>query len=976
VQISCQDQEITTAVFNFNIDSDGEPLMAASHDNPAGTHPRDPEQVIEQTPAPDQKSQQHSEQLIHVLTQLVSVPQNRSTPQSLPLSASESASQPIESSPASSDPPEKSPNLDEDVADLFAYFDELENSLQWKAQPAETSTSSDTTETEVSGDQLHELEQLLGSLFGGSRQNQAESSISNSSLDDPIEAHSPTETPLETEVKHQENSSISPIVLPPIEKSQPANSEASELSESITASTPESGSESPSAIEQEFSDLMTHFDELESLLNWPKRSEPETTETSVQRQHLSTEIIEPVNTPSIQPEVVVESSSLSTEVVGSSDNSALEQLQTLLLGSQISETEQFKKLLLESELPKVHQLLSLIDEKLGNLEYQIYEPKELIKLLLPSIAEILRLKVEESREDVIRAMVPIIDEVIKTKTRLDKNAMSQAIADLLPEAISHEIQNSPREIAKAIGPEIASAIQEQIRLDRNAISIALASEMGKAIKEQIRLERDAMVDALYPVIGNTIAKYIAEAVRTINEKVSNAFSIEGVQRKVRATVTGVSEGELILKESIPFTVQAVFLIQKSSGLVIAEVQQSGHQRLESEMVAGMLTAIRSFVSDCIVQSPEEISELNEIEYGDSKIVLEVAGYCYLAVVMKGEPPKEFLEKIRKTLATIILDYGMSIENFDGDSDKIPMQVQALLDRLIEISENPLKKKVPVALIGVCLVAAGLIAIPLGIYQYRQYNEQRIEAKAAQALSSTPELAVYRLNVMAQENTLTLAGKLPNEKLRTQAEQIARATAPNLQINNQIIPIAVPPDPVLMASEVQRVTAILNQMPGISISTQVDQQKVMVEGTVQQLADGAKITQAFETIPGVKSVANTIRLDPLTIKSRIYFEPGSTRLNPNYTQTLQQIKTFLTQYPQKSLKIIGHSDSVGSPTVNQSLALKRAIAVQNELIQQGVDPKRLQVLGSTKPPKDVEYNQPLLLSRCVVFELIPSSNQTR
>lgn len=951
--------------------------MAASHDNPAGTHPRDPEQVIEQTPAPDQKSQQHSEQLIHLLTQLVSVPKNSSTPQSLPLSASESASQPIESSPAPSQPPEKSPNVDEDVADLFAYFDELENSLQWKAKAksAEISTSSGPTETEVSGDQLHELEQLLGNLFGVSRQNQAESSISNSSLDQTVEPHFSTETPSETEVKHQENSSISPTVLPPIESNQPANLEISEPSESITAST-ELGSESPSAIEQEFSDLMTHFDELESLLNWPKRSESETTETSVQRQHLSTEITEPVDTPSIQPEVVLESSSLSTEVVGSSDNNPLEQLQTLLLGSQISETEQFKKLLLESELPKVHQLLSLIDEKLGNLEYQIYEPKELIKLLLPSIAEILRLKVEESREDVIRAMVPIIDEVIKTKTRLDKNAMSQAIADLLPEAISHEIQNSPREIAKAIGPEIASAIQEQIRLDRNAISIALASEMGKAIKEQIRLERDAMVDALYPVIGNTIAKYIAEAVRTINEKVSNAFSIEGVQRKVRATVTGVSEGELILKESIPFTVQAVFLIQKSSGLVIAEVQQSGHQRLESEMVAGMLTAIRSFVTDCIVQSPEEISELNEIEYGDSKIVLEVAGYCYLAVVMKGEPPKEFLEKIRKTLATIILDYGMPIENFDGDSDKIPMQVQALLDRLIEISENPLKKKVPVALIGVCMVAAGLIAIPLGIYQYRQYNEQRIEAKAAQALSSTPELAVYRLNVMAQENTLTLAGKLPNEKLRTQAEQIARTTAPNLQINNQIIPIAVPPDPVLMASEVQRVTAILNQMPGISISTQVDQQKVMVEGTVQQLADGAKITQAFETIPGVKSVANTIRLDPLTIKSRIYFEPGSTRLNPNYTQTLQQIKTFLTQYPQKSLKIIGHSDSVGSPTVNQSLALKRAIAVQNELIQQGVDPKRLQVLGSTKPPKDVEYNQPLLLSRCVVFELIPSSNQNR
>ena len=43
-----------------------------------------------------------------------------------------------------------------------------------------------------------------------------------------------------------------------------------------------------------------------------------------------------------------------------------------------------------------------------------------------------------------------------------------------------------------------------------------------------------MVDALYPVIGNTIAKYMAEAVRDINRKVENTLSFEGIRRKVRA----------------------------------------------------------------------------------------------------------------------------------------------------------------------------------------------------------------------------------------------------------------------------------------------------------------------------------------------------------------------------------------------------------------------------------------------------------
>jgi hypothetical protein len=108
---------------------------------------------------------------------------------------------------------------------------------------------------------------------------------------------------------------------------------------------------------------------------------------------------------------------------------------------------------------------------------------------------------------------------------------------------------------------------------------------------------------------------------------------------------GVSEAELIFKEAMPFTVQAIFLIHKGSGLVISEVQPSDRQRLESEMVAGMLTAIRSFVNDCIAQSGE-VSEIDQIEYGNSQITLEVAGYCYLAVVTQGQPPSHSFKKMR------------------------------------------------------------------------------------------------------------------------------------------------------------------------------------------------------------------------------------------------------------------------------------------------------------------------------------------
>ncbi|MEG3894580.1 MULTISPECIES: OmpA family protein [unclassified Microcoleus] len=649
-------------------------------------------------------------------------------------------------------------------------------------------------------------------------------------------------------------------------------------------------------------------------------------------------------------------------------DSAMERLQNLMFGSQMSDIEQVKNLLADNDLPGVRHLMAKIDEKLGKLEHQIYEPQELIELMLPWIAEILSRKIADSREEVVKAIGPIIDEVIRAKTVENKSAMSAAIAELLPDALAQQIVNSPADIAKAIAPEIGLAIKEQIRLDQESIAQALAPEMGKAITAQIKLERDSMVDALYPVIGSTISRYMAEAIKTINEKVSNAISVEGFQRKIRSKVQGVSEAELILKESVPFTVQAAFLIHKASGLVISEVQNSESYQLESEMVAGMLTAIRSFVNECIVE-PGEISELNQIEYGDSKIMLEVAGYCYMAVVIKGQPPHLFIKKLRQTVSNLILNYAKVIHEFNGDPGTIPESLHPSIKTLFDPLEREKSTKPPIALAAISLAALSLILVPWGIYQYHRSIDRSLAANTALALASTPELAVYRLDVAVDGKTLKLTGKLPNQELRAQAEKIAASTAPNLKLDNKIVAVDVPPDPVLAAAEVQRITAVLNRLSGVSISSRYGDRKVTVEGTVRDGADAQKIAQSLKQIPGVQSVISTVKLEPLKITTRIYFDQGTTKLDSTYGEIIASVKNFMDRYPQKHIKIIGHSDRTGELATNQQLSLKRAEAVRDALVRQGADPKRLQTVGNRNPPADVEPNQPRLLSRCVLFEPI-------
>jgi len=652
-------------------------------------------------------------------------------------------------------------------------------------------------------------------------------------------------------------------------------------------------------------------------------------------------------------------------------DSAMERLQNLMFGSQMSDIDQVKNLLAENDLPGVRHLMATIDDKLGKLEHQIYDPQELIQLMLPWIAEILSRKITDSREEVVNAIVPIIDEVIRAKTHENKSAMSAAIAELLPEALAQQIVNSPADIANAIAPEIGLAIKEQIRLDQESIVQALAPEMGKTITAQIKLERDSMVDALYPVIGSTISRYMAEAIKTINEKVSNAISVEGFGRKIRSQVQGVSEAELILKESVPFTVQAAFLIHKASGLIISEVQNLESYQLESEMVAGMLTAIRSFVNDCIVQSGE-VSELNQIEYGDSKIMLEVAGYCYMAVVIKGEPPHSFINKMRRNVSNLILNYGKLIQEFNGDPGTIPDALHPLVKTLCDPQHKEKSTKPPIALAGITLAALSLILVPWGIYQYRSSVERRLEANAVAALADTPELAVYRLDVAVDGKTLKLTGKLPNQELRAQAEKIVASTAPKLQLDNRIVAVDVPPDPVLTAAEVQRITAVLNQREGVFISTRYGDRKVTVEGRVIDGADAQKIAQSLKQIPGVQSVISTVKLEPPKITSRIYFQQGTTKLDSRYGEIIASVKNFMDRYPHKQIKIIGHSDGTGELATNQKLSFRRAAAVRDALVRQGADPKRLQTIGSPNPPPGLEPNQPRLLSRCVLFEPITNT----
>ncbi|MFN3361590.1 MAG: hypothetical protein ACK421_09220, partial [Pseudanabaenaceae cyanobacterium] len=377
------------------------------------------------------------------------------------------------------------------------------------------------------------------------------------------------------------------------------------------------------------------------------------------------------------------------------DQSALEELR-----QQLSGLEQSQK-----NLPQEIQALKA---RVSKLEEELHEPEELIELLLPLLNDLIERKVAQAGEEFARATAPVLDEMIRCKIAQDKPSVGKAIAPVLPEAISYRVEEAPGEFAAAIAPE-----------------------MNLAIREQVRANAPAMIDALYPIMGNTIAKYIAEVLRNINTKLEQAMSPAGIWRKIRAKWQGISEAELILRESFGFQVQAVFLIQKASGLVIADAKPKDIPPLDGEMVAGMLTAIQGFVQECIAQG----AELDRISYGNSVIWLEGAGSAYLAVVIQGQPTPEYLDRVQRVMRVLVLDHGQLLTKFAGNPLTVPGAVRDLLESLIPTVAAPPRSLRSLG-IFTGLIVLGTVAA-WGYWQWQSQQRAQILNRVQTALTGEP-----------------------------------------------------------------------------------------------------------------------------------------------------------------------------------------------------------------------------------------------
>lgn len=77
---------------------------------------------------------------------------------------------------------------------------------------------------------------------------------------------------------------------------------------------------------------------------------------------------------------------------------------------------------------------------------------------------------------------------------------------------------------------------------------------------------------------------------------------------------------------------------------------------------------------------------------------------------------------------------------------------------------------------------------------------------------------------------------------------------------------------------------------------------------------------------------------------ILFDTGKATIKPESTSVIVDIIQILNEYPNSRFTVEGHTDSVGSESVNKSLSEARALSVKEFLIDKGIEKFRLSAVG--------------------------------
>ncbi|MGI9510840.1 MAG: OmpA family protein [Geminicoccaceae bacterium] len=517
-------------------------------------------------------------------------------------------------------------------------------------------------------------------------------------------------------------------------------------------------------------------------------------------------------------------------------------------------------------------------------------------------------------------------------------------------------------------PIIADVLRDAGVKDYRRLAGALAPIVLQSIKTEIHNSRDMMVDALYPITGRLVAAAVRNAfkdlVDQLNNKLDDSLSVDRWRAKIKAKISGRSEAEILLSEGAAFEIVDLFLINRQSGLLIAQAGPDADQGgVDSHLLSSILTAIMAFVRDAMSQSSEQ--DLRTLHVGDVRLHLQVSPGAILAIKTQGPPPAGFDTALSETFYAFLSRWG----NVLSDPDEIESRDErALTEDLEERFQSLLKakrsnfkgtsNKGAILLGSLALVAA----LWIGWTFYQRWSSDRIEAAARSLIAEQSELIGYPIEIgyRRSDDTLAISGLFPNqasiETLRSDVETALPDVT--LAMNAAALPDQAP-DLTGIPTK-----ADLTDLQGVlsdQLTGTIDDRISAFSGKI------SSIEQRLPTPSELEHAAFRTWLDSQILR---FGDDSEFDDEATANAVLEEIVERFTALPADvGLRIVGYGDDLGEERVSDRVSRSRAALVARRVVALGVSSERLELVGRGNEKRLGDVDGPGSINRRVEFELI-------
>jgi outer membrane protein OmpA-like peptidoglycan-associated protein len=377
-------------------------------------------------------------------------------------------------------------------------------------------------------------------------------------------------------------------------------------------------------------------------------------------------------------------------------------------------------------------------------------------------------------------------------------------------------------------------------------------------------------------------------------------------------------------------------------LLLSHAQAEHTVVQDPDMVSGMLTAIRDFVSDSFQVGQDD--SIDAIRLGELSVQVRVGPRAILAAVVRGSAPETLRAQLSNTLEGIHQRLGLALAQFDGDASRFAGTENVLRTCLSAQARSEERRP---------WRAYAILALILVLSAWLAWARYQSLARWDTVISSLEQEPGFVVLESSRTGRGTVHG-LRDPLARAPREVIGRdLDKPDIKWDLRPY-LSLEPALVLA-----RARYLLH--PPASVTLSVSGDDLRASGT----APGSWLLEARARalfIPGIRSFDDSevlqdgqrelSRIRATLTATALYFELGSYALSQSERDKLNAVLPSFTGLRDSAdnlhidyrIEIVGRADAPGTTAINLQLSQARADAVRQYLIAHGVPSERLRARG--------------------------------